>query len=94
VSEHITPPRTYYKVFATLASLTVVSVAVSFLDIGAFHLPVGLCFGGVKATLVTLFFMGLIYHGKLNWVIVASGLLWLAILMVLTLSDYLTRSWG
>jgi hypothetical protein len=39
----------------------------------AFHLPVGLCFGGVKATLVTLFYMGLIHHGKLNWVIVASG---------------------
>jgi cytochrome c oxidase subunit 4 len=92
VSEHITAPRTCYVVFAILIGLTIVTVSVSFLDIGDLHLPIGLSIGVVKAALVTLFFMGLLHHARLNWVIVASGLVWLGILILLTLSDYLTRT--
>ena len=93
MSEHIIPPRTYYTVFAALIGLTVLTVSASFLDLGSYHTAVGLTFGVAKASLVVLFFMHLWYSTRLTWIVAAAGLFWLGILMVLTLSDYLTRHW-
>jgi cytochrome c oxidase subunit 4 len=45
----------------------------------------------VKAVLVVLFFMHVRYSPRLTWVVVASGFVWFALLVGLTLSDYLTR---
>ena len=91
MSEPLTPTRTYYGVFATLIVLTLVTVGASFLELGAWHTTVGVLIGVVKATLVGLFFMHLLHSSKASWLAVLAGLFWLAILMVLTLSDYLTR---
>jgi cytochrome c oxidase subunit 4 len=91
MSGPITPTRTYYRVFAALIALTLVTVAVSFVELGAWHTTVGVLIGVVKATLVGLFFMHLLHSSKASWLAVLAGLFWLAILMVLTLSDYLTR---
>ena len=55
--------------------------------------PVGLAIASTKATLVALFFMHLIHDSRLNRVAAAAGLFWLAILMGLTLTDFLTRRW-
>ena len=90
-SGHITPERTYYVVFAALIGLTLLTVAVSFVELGPFHLAVGLGIGAVKAVLVALFFMHLLHSTRLTWVVVGAGLFWLGILIVLTMSDYLTR---
>ena len=46
-----------------------------------------------KATLVVLFFMHVRYGTRLTWAVVLGSLFWFAILMGLTLGDYLTRSW-
>ncbi len=46
-----------------------------------------------KAMLVILFFMHVKYSSRLTKVIVGTGFFFLAILFVLTLSDYLTRGW-
>jgi cytochrome c oxidase subunit 4 len=91
MTEPITPTRTYYTVFAALITLTLVTVAVSFLELGAWHTTVGVLIGVVKASLVMLFFMHLIHSSKLSWLAALAGLFWLGILMGLTLSDYLTR---
>jgi cytochrome c oxidase subunit 4 len=91
MSEPITPTRTYYRVFAALITLTLVTVAVSFLELGAWHTTIGVLIGGVKASLVILFFMHLLHASKASWLAVLAGLFWTGILMVLTLSDYLTR---
>ncbi len=91
MSETLTPTRTYYGVFATLIMLTLVTVFVSFLELGAWHTTVGVLIGVVKASLVGLFFMHLLHASKASWLAVLAGLFWLAILMVLTLSDYLSR---
>lgn len=91
MSEPITPTRTYYTVFAALITLTLVTVAVSFLELGAWHTAVGVLIGVVKASLVTLFFMHLLHSSKLSWLAALAGLFWMGILMALTLSDYLTR---
>jgi cytochrome c oxidase subunit 4 len=47
----------------------------------------------IKATLVAWFFMHLRDSTRLTWVFAVSGIFWLGILFVLTLTDYLTRSW-
>jgi cytochrome c oxidase subunit 4 len=92
MSERIIPPRTYSAVFAALIALTLITVGVSFLDLGSWHTAVGLAFGAAKATLVVLFFMHLLYSPRLTWVVAGAGLFWLGILLVLTLTDYLTRN--
>lgn len=91
MSEPITPTRTYYSVFAALIAFTLLTVGVSFLELGAWHTTVGVLIGVVKATLVILFFMHLLHSSKASWLAVLAGLFWLGILMALTLSDYLTR---
>lgn len=91
MSERILPERTYYLVFAALIVLTVVTVGVSFLDLGLWHTPVGAAIAIVKGSLVALFFMHLLYGTRLNWLALGAGIFWLGILVVLSLSDYLTR---
>ncbi len=90
---HVVPPRTYYQVFGALIALTVLTVGISFFDLGEWHAVAGLGIGAVKATLVVLIFMHLLYSSRLTWVVLAAGLFWLGIMLVLTLSDYLTRQW-
>ncbi len=91
MSEAITPTRTYYGVFAALIALTLLTVGVSFVELGAWHTTIGVLIGAVKASLVVLFFMHLLHSSKVSWLAVLAGLFWLLILMTLTLSDYLTR---
>ncbi len=91
MSEQLTPTKTYYSVFAALVALTLLTVGVSFFELGNWHTTVGILIGVVKASLVALFFMHLLHSSKLSWLAALAGLFWLVILMGLTLSDYLTR---
>ena len=43
--------------------------------------------------LVILWFMHVIHSPRLTWIVVIGSFLWLAVLFVLTFSDYLTRPW-
>ena len=52
-------------VLATLLVLTVVTVAVSYVDLGFFNVPVALGIACTKVTLVLLFFMHLKYEGPI-----------------------------
>jgi cytochrome c oxidase subunit 4 len=90
--DDITQPRTYYLVFAALIGLTVLTVSASFIEVQS-HIAVGLAFGAAKALLVVLFFMHLLHSQRMTWLVAGAGLFWLAIMLMLTLSDYLTRGW-
>jgi cytochrome c oxidase subunit 4 len=89
----ITKPRTYILVFLALLALTAATVRLSYVDLGAWHSTVGLAIAAAKALLIMLFFMHVLRGKRLIWVIALSGLFWLGILMILTLTDYATRSW-
>lgn len=93
MSEHIVMPRVYYTVFAALIVLTLLTVGLSFVSFGPpiWHTLVGLAIATGKALLVVLFFMHVLYGSRLTWVVVLSTVFWLGVLMVFTLSDYLTR---
>jgi cytochrome c oxidase subunit 4 len=42
---------------------------------------------------VILFFMHVKYSTRLTWAVVLGSIFWFGILIVLTMSDYLTRVW-
>jgi len=85
--------RNYVLVFAALMILTVLTVAVSFIEMGPFHLMVALLIAVAKAVLVGLFFMHLWESKRLLWLAAVAGFFWLAIMLGLTLTDYLSRDW-
>jgi cytochrome c oxidase subunit 4 len=93
MAEHIVPPRIYFAVFAALIVLTATTTAVSFADLGPWNTVVALGIAFLKATLVVLFFMHVKYSPRLTQITIAGGLFWLAILIALTLSDFMTRGW-
>jgi cytochrome c oxidase subunit 4 len=74
--------------------LTLLTCSVSFLqETPAWHTVVGMAIATVKSTLVALFFMHLLYSNRVTWLAALAALLWLAILLGLTLTDFLTRHW-
>lgn len=90
---HISSKGLYWTIFLSLIVLTVVTVAIARVDLGAWNTPIALAVAGVKATLVILFFMGVKYNTPLTKVVAASGFVWLIILFGITMGDYLTRGW-
>ena len=90
---HITPLSTYLLVFAALAIGTLLTWYASTVNLGWANTPVALIIATTKAVLVILFFMHVIHSTRLTWVVVIGSFLWLGVLFVLTLADYLTRHW-
>jgi cytochrome c oxidase subunit IV len=93
MSEHITPARTYYTIFALLMFCTYLTWQVAYFDLGPFNTVAALGIAIFKATLVVLFFMHVKDSSRLTWAVVIGGVFWLGILLTLTLTDYLTRVW-
>jgi cytochrome c oxidase subunit 4 len=73
--------------------LTALTVWAAFQHLGIWNTPVALAIAVAKALLVALIFMHLRYSPRLTGIVVTASVLWLAILIVITASDYLTRSW-
>jgi cytochrome c oxidase subunit 4 len=93
MAHDIVPRRMYYKIFATLLALTLLTVGAAFLDLGRLNTIIALTIAVGKATLVLLFFMHVRYSSHAIWVAVGAGAFWVGMLLVLTMSDYLTRGW-
>jgi cytochrome c oxidase subunit IV len=85
--------RVYYRVYGALLALTLLTIGVAYLDLGPLNVVLALGIAICKASLVMLFFMHLRYSSRLTWVIAGAGMLWLAYLLIFTLSDYFTRGW-
>ena len=83
----------YFGVFAALMLLTALTVWAAFQHLGIWNTPVALAIAVTKAILVALIFMHLRYSARLTAIVVVASVAWLAILILITASDYLTRSW-
>lgn len=95
-SHHIVPIPIYVAIFAALLVLTAVTVWIAFQDLYGLdwlHTPLALGIATLKAVLVVLWFMHVKYSVRLTWVFIASGILWLGILLAITIGDYVGRSW-
>ena len=93
MSQLLVPRQLYYRVFVALLGLTLLTVGVAFLDLGSLNTIIALTIAVVKALLVLLFFMHLRYSSSLIWIVWGAGIFWVMLLLTITLSDYLTRSW-
>jgi cytochrome c oxidase subunit IV len=93
MTPHILSRQVYFRVFAALLILTAVTVGVAFVDLGPLNTIIALTIAISKALLVILFFMHVRYSPPLIWIYVAAGVIWLAYLLLFTLTDYTTRGW-
>jgi len=91
--DHILPRSLYFGIFGILMALTIITVAAAYVDLGNLNIIVAIAIALVKATFVILFFMHVKYSSKLTWLVVASGFVFLAILLAFTMSDIVSRGW-
>ncbi len=89
--KHVTPLKTYLLVGFALYVLTVVTVAVSFLHLGPFNLVVAIGIAAIKAGVVALFFMHLLYDNRLFATVFSISIVFVAVFIILTMFDTLTR---
>jgi cytochrome c oxidase subunit 4 len=91
MAQHIVARTLYYRVFAVLLLLTLLTVGVAYLNLGPLNTVIALTIATGKALLVGLFFMHVRYSNRLTWIVISAGVFWLLVLLVFTLSDYFSR---
>ena len=91
-TEHHGPSlQVYVTIFVCLLVGTALTVYAATKDLGPLNNVVMLGIAITKATLVILYFMHVRYGPRLVWVLAGSGFAWLAILIAITVADYVTR---
>ena len=91
---HTVRPKTYLLILILLLILTATTTGVAFLDLGVLNPVVALAIACIKSALVILFFMHLRYSSKLLKLTLGAGFFTFLVLIAMTLSDYISRSWG
>ena len=91
MSEHIVSPKVYVGIFLSLMVLTAATVVAAYVNLGPFNIVIALAIASVKATLVVLYFMHARYSPNRTHMVIIAAVFWLAIMLALTLSDYVTR---
>jgi len=91
---HVVKPPVYLGIFLALLCLTALTTGISFIDLGVFNAVIALLIACFKASLVVLFFMHIHYSSRLLKMTVGAGLFTFGLLLVLTMSDYISRAWG
>ncbi len=94
MTEHAITKKHYFVVFGTLMVLLVVTVAIAEVDLGWFNIVAALSIACLKAVLIAVYFMHLKTARQMTRLWAVTSVLWLGILIVLTYSDTLTRTWG
>ena len=91
MSETAVSRNTYVLVWFVLLVLLAVTVGVAYVHLGWFNPVVAMTIAMIKALIIILYFMHVRYSPKLVRVFVGAGFLWLLIIVVGTMGDYLTR---
>ena len=84
---HLVPVR--YLVIAGLAllALTVITVAVRFVDLGEANMPIAMGVAVVKATIVALVFMHLRWDRPFNLLVLVGSILFVLLMLAFTSMD-------
>jgi cytochrome c oxidase subunit 4 len=93
-SHHIVTPGVYAMVFGTLILGTLITVGAAYVDLRWANPVIALFIACFKACIVILFFMHVKYQSRLIKMTIGSGFFIFLALIVMTLSDYISRSWG
>ena len=94
-SPHIHIPKvgTLVAVWATLIVLTFTTAEVATFDLHEWNIVIAMVIACTKATLVAWIFMGVRHTSQLTKLFCVGGLVFLTILLLITFSDYSSRSW-
>ena len=94
---HIVSPKIYFTIFVALMVCTFLTVAAAKVDLNQYfsglNIIVALTIAVFKASLVVLFFMHGKYSPKRTQLVIIASVFWLAIMLFMTMSDYVTRAW-
>jgi cytochrome c oxidase subunit IV len=93
MADRVVPTVTNALVCGTLLALTLATTLIGRIDLGAWNLVIALAIAGAKATLIILFFMHVRWSSGLTRLTMLGGLLWLGILVLGAMDDYVTRAW-
>src|SRR5215211_6015755 len=93
MNQHIISRKTYILVWLGLMILLAATLIAAAFDLGWLNLAIMLGIAVCKALLIALFFMHLRVSSRVTWVFAGAGVFWLAILLALVMSDYLSRGW-
>jgi cytochrome c oxidase subunit IV len=88
---HDTSMGLYYKIYAALMALLILTVGAAYLHTGLWALPIALTIAVIKAVLVIVYFMHMRFTGKLMWVWLCVGVIWLCMLLFGILTDVIMR---
>lgn len=92
MSTKVISDTTYIYVLLGLLGLTVATYLAAKVDLGKLNIVLAFAIATVKGALVVLYFMHARYSSRLTRVVIGAGLGWLAIMLTLTFSDYVTRT--
>lgn len=90
-AHHVTPLKTYVGVYGALLVLTVLTVGVSYANLGAASIYAAMAVAIVKAALVVGFFMHLLHDARFNAIVFLVSLLFLVLFFAFTMVDVATR---
>ncbi len=93
MSDHVVPVRVYVTIFLALMVLTALTVRAAFIDLGPMNNVIMLGIAITKATLVVLYFMHVRYSDRLTWILVSTGFVFVAVMVLITISDPISRGW-
>jgi len=88
-----TETRLYVVIFVGLLLLTAVTVAVAYVDLQGANVAVAIVIASLKAGLVVSVFMHARHSGGLVKATMLTACLWAAILIGMTLMEFVTRQW-
>jgi len=88
---HIIPYKTYLLILAILLVLTVVSVAVTQINLGALTISMALFIACIKSALVLIIFMHLKDDNKMYSFMALGVILLIGVLIFITFLDYIYR---
>ena len=84
---HVVPLKLLFGVLGALLFLTFITVAVTWVDLGEFNLAIALFIAVVKASLVLLFFMHLIWDRPFNAIIMIASIALVVLFIGLAMVD-------
>lgn len=93
MTNHIVPVKLYLGIYLLLMVLLVLTVFAAGFQLGVFNVIAAMTIAAIKTALVGLYFMHVRDSARVVWVFVGAGVYWLAILLSLSMSDFVSRIW-
>ncbi|HOI87982.1 MAG TPA: cytochrome C oxidase subunit IV family protein [Lentimicrobium sp.] len=88
---HIVPYMTHIMVLLGLILLTVITVLITSVELGAYNTAAAMLIASLKGAVVLLYFMHLKFDHKIYWIMVSLVIAIFTAVIVVTFFDYLYR---